>query len=37
VSKLLGHSSITITERYYDAWVRGTQEVLEAAMADLSF
>jgi len=30
VSKLLGHSSIKITERHYAPWVRARQEQLEA-------
>jgi hypothetical protein len=32
VSKLLGHSSEAITEKYYSAWIKGRQEVLEAAV-----
>ena len=30
VSKLLGHSSIKITERHYAPWVKARQEQLEA-------
>ena len=30
VSVLLGHSSITVTEKYYSPWVRARQEQLEA-------
>lgn len=30
VSKLLGHSSIKITERHYAPWVKARQERLEA-------
>jgi integrase/recombinase XerD len=30
VSKLLGHSSIKVTERHYAPWVKARQELLEA-------
>jgi len=30
VSKLLGHSSITITERHYAPWVKARQDQLES-------
>jgi integrase len=30
VSKLLGHSSIKITERHYAPWVKARQEQLES-------
>ena len=30
VSKLLGHSSIKITERHYAPWVKARQDQLEA-------
>jgi len=30
VSKLLGHSSIRVTERHYSPWVKARQEQLEA-------
>jgi len=33
VSVLLGHSSVTITERHYAPWVRARQEQLEADLA----
>jgi integrase/recombinase XerD len=29
VSKLLGHSSIKVTERHYAPWIRARQELLE--------
>ena len=34
VSKLLGHSSEAITEKYYSAWIKRRQEVLEAAVKE---
>ena len=30
VSKLLGHSSIKVTERHYAPWVKARQDLLEA-------
>jgi len=35
VSKLLGHSSIKITERHYAPWVKARQEQLEAEVRRL--
>lgn len=32
VSKLLGHTSITVTEKHYAPWVRGRQEKLEEGL-----
>ena len=32
VSVLLGHSSVRITEKHYNPWVRSRQEQLEADM-----
>ena len=32
VSKLLGHSSIRITEKHYAPWVKARQEQLESDM-----
>jgi site-specific recombinase XerD len=32
VSKALGHSSVTITERYYSRWCKGQQVVLDDAL-----
>ena len=34
MAKLLGHSSEAITEKYYSAWIKGRQEVLEAAIKE---
>jgi integrase len=32
VSVLLGHQSVSVTERHYSPWVRSRQEQLEAAV-----
>ena len=33
VSKALGHSSVTITERYYAKWNKAQQDILDADLA----
>ena len=35
VSILLGHSSVTVTQRYYSPWVQARQAQLEAAGANV--
>ncbi len=37
VSRLLGHKSITTTERYYAHWVKSHQKLLDAAVSVLDF
>lgn len=37
VSKLLGHSSVTITERYYIKWIKALDERLVSAMSKVDF
>jgi integrase len=37
VSRLLGHKSVTTTERYYAPWVRSHQKLLDEAVAVLDF
>jgi integrase len=32
VSRLLGHTSIKITERHYSPWVKSRQDALDAAL-----
>jgi integrase/recombinase XerD len=33
VSKLLGHKSVTTTERHYARWVKGRQDRLDAVVS----
>jgi hypothetical protein len=33
LAKLLGHSCVTITERYYDKWDKQKEELLETRFA----
>jgi hypothetical protein len=35
VSVLLGHSSVRVTEKHYNPWVRSRQERLEADVASV--
>jgi integrase len=35
VSKLLGHSSIKITEEHYAPWIKGRQDQMESAVKSL--